>query len=292
MTTTIRPESELVAPSQADDVPRRRRWYRDPVAMWLAGATVVLITVLLVLPEVVSTSPTEFDVASALQAPSAEHLFGTDQLGRDVLARVLHGARISLAVAAASTLIALVLAGFFGAIAATARPWLQESVMRLVDIGLAFPGILLPLVLAAVMGPSMVTTIIALGVLFTFPMTRVVRGAIFAEYGYDYVLASRMLGTRRFRLVGYHVGLNAALPVLVYATLVMAGAILAEAGLSFLGAGVPPPAPSWGNIIRDGFTIVHAGAWWVSLFPGVAIVISVFGLNRFSEALGRRLRVR
>ncbi|WP_051426248.1 ABC transporter permease [Jiangella gansuensis] len=264
---------------------RRRLW------RWLTIAASLLVTVLVIAPAM-SASPTAIEVDAALAPPGPDHLFGTDQLGRDVFARVVHGARLSMAVAVASTLMALIMASVLGALAATGRRWVQEIVMRLVDIGLAFPGILLPLVLAAVLGPSLTTTIIALGILFTFPMTRVVRGAIFAEYGNDYVLAARLLGTRRFRLVGYHVGLNAALPVLVYATLIMAGAILAEAGLSFLGAGVPPPAPSWGNIIRDGFTIVHAGAWWVSIFPGLAILCSVLALNRSAEAFGRSLRRR
>lgn len=252
----------------------------------------VLVVVLLVLPAVLPTSPSQLHVDQTLAPPSAEHWFGTDHLGRDVFARVVHGARLSLAVAGASTCIALILACILGTLAATGRPWVQELVMRLVDIGLAFPGILLPLVLAAVLGPSMLTTIIALSVLFTFPMTRVVRGAIYAEYGQDYVLAGRLLGTRRSRLIAYHVGINVVLPVLVYATLILSGAILAEAALSFLGAGVPPPAPSWGNIIRDGFAIVHAGAWWVSLFPGLVIVLTVLGLSRYSEALGRSLRLR
>ncbi|TDE10605.1 ABC transporter permease [Jiangella asiatica] len=292
--TAIQPGQQIKVTAHASiqDATATRSWLRGAMVAWLVGAAGGLLLILVVLPAIITTSPTEINAEDALARPSLEHLFGTDQLGRDVLARVVHGARLSLAVSASSTLIAVVLASILGALAATGRPWVQEIVMRFVDIGLAFPGILLPLVLAAVMGPSMATTIIALGVLFTFPMTRVVRGAIFAEYAHDYVLAARLLGTGRVRLVGYHIGLNAALPILVYATLIMAGAILAEAALSFLGAGVPPPAPSWGNIIRDGFSIVHAGAWWVSLFPGLAIVLTVLGLNRFSESLGRQLRMR
>jgi ABC-type dipeptide/oligopeptide/nickel transport system permease subunit len=281
-------------PSDGADVslPVVRPWFRNPLAYWVGSMVAVLVTVLFILPLFVTTSPTALNVGESLAPPSSEHLFGTDQLGRDVMTRVLHGARISMLVAVSSAAIALVISSILGALAATGRRWVDEGIMRFVDIGLAFPGILLPLVLAAVLGPSMTTTIIVLGVLFTFPMTRVVRGAIYGEYGYDYVTAARMIGTRRHRLVGYHIGINAILPVLVYTTLIMAGAILAEAALSFLGAGVPPPAPSWGNIIRDGFTIVHAGAWWVSIFPGLAIVVSVLGLNRFAEALGRELRAR
>ncbi len=282
---------ESVGTMDAEAMSRRFK-YRNPMTYWAGAIFVVLLAVLIVIPAAISTSPTALNVGDPLAAPSSEHLLGTDQLGRDVLARVLHGTRISMVVAVASAALALAIATVIGGLAATGRPWLQEVCMRLVDVGLAFPGILFPLVLSAVIGPSLITTVIALGVLFSFPLSRVVRSAIYNEYGNDYVTAARMLGTNRVRLVGYHIGINAMLPVLVYTTLVMASAILAEAALSFLGAGVPPPAPSWGNMIRDGLTIVHAGAWWVSFFPGLAIVCTVFALNRFSEALGRRLRTR
>jgi ABC-type dipeptide/oligopeptide/nickel transport system permease subunit len=270
----------------------RRPWSRDPLTYWFGGIVIVLLTVLVVLPAVTSASATALGVAAPLQPPSAEHLFGTDQLGRDVAARVLYGARLSMLVAFSSALVALLVGGLLGAVAATGPRWLSECIMRLTDIGLAFPGILLAIVLAAVIGPELSTTVIVLGVIFAPPMVRVVRGAILSEYGEDYVTAARVLGSPRWRIVGYHAGLNAALPILVFTTVVMAEAIAAEAALSFIGAGIKPPAPSWGNIVRDGYSIVHAGAWWVSVFPGIAIVLSVLGLNRFSEALGRRVGLR
>lgn len=293
MTNSRRIQSPTASRLSTDESAyERHTWRPGPMTLWVVAGALVVITLLAVLPVIYTTSPTALSPSNLLEPPNSDHLFGTDQLGRDVFARVLHGARISITVACLATLLALVLAGLLGAIAATGSRWLQEATMRCVDIGLAFPGILLPLVLAAAMGPSMGTTIVALGILFTFPMSRVVRAAIFNEYGFEYVTAARLIGTSRSRLVGYHIGLNAILPILVYSTLILASAILGEAALSFLGAGVPPPAPSWGNIIRDGFTIVHSGAWWVSLFPGLAIVLSVFGLNRLSESLGRRLRTR
>lgn len=274
---------------------RRRfgRWLiRDLAGRWLVTIAVVLVVVLVVLPVIVSTSPIALNVGDPLAAPSAEHLFGTDQLGRDVATRVLHGARLSLLVAVASALAALIPGALLGAVSATGPRRLGEAIMRIMDIGLAFPGILLAIVLAAAIGPSLTTTVIVLGIVYTPSMARVVRAAVFAEYGEDYVTAARLLGTRRIRLVGYHIGVNAALPVMVYTTLIMSDAIVAEAALSFVGAGIKAPAPSWGNIIRDGQTVIDAGAWWVSLFPGLAIVLTVLALNRFSEALGQQLRSR
>ncbi|WP_369973634.1 ABC transporter permease [Prauserella sp. PE36] len=248
--------------------------------------------VLLVLPALVSTSPTELGTEQPLATPSSENIFGTDQTGRDVATRVLYGARISLFVALTSALGALIAGGVLGAIAATGPKWLGTLVMRTTEIALAFPGILLAIVLAAAIGPSMSTTIIVLAIIYTPPMARVVRGAVFSEYGEDYVTAARLIGTRPVRLVGYHVGINAGVPVLVYTTLVMADAIVAEAALSFIGAGTKQPAPSWGNMIRDGQEVLESGAWWVSLFPGAAILLTVILLNRFSDAIGRRLRSR
>ncbi|NED94765.1 ABC transporter permease [Phytoactinopolyspora alkaliphila] len=286
--------SERSATPGRPSFPRRavRAFRRDPMVRWLTGLVVVLGTVLIVLPLVMSTSPTAIDAGQALRAPGSGNLFGTDQLGRDVAARVVHGARLSFLVAVCSAGAALLLGGVLGAVAASSRGWVNEIIMRIMDVGLAFPGILLAIVLAAAIGPSLWTTVIVLGVIFTPPMARVVRAAVFAEQGEDYVTAATLFGTRKIRLVGYHVGLNAALPVMVYTTLIMAEAVVAEAALSFLGAGIRPPAPSWGNIISEGQSVIDAGAWWVSLFPGLAIVVAVLGLNRFSEALGSRLRSR
>lgn len=269
-----------------------RAFAAEPMVRWVTGVVVVLVAVLVVLPLLVPGSPTALNAGPPLAPPSGEHWFGTDQLGRDVAARVLHGARLSMLVAAGSAAAALIVGGLLGALAASSRGVLGEVIMRVLDVVLAFPGILLAIVLAAAIGPSLTTTVIVLSVIYAPSMARVVRAAVFAEYGTDYVTAARLLGTSRVRLVGYHIGVNAALPVLVYTTLIMADAIVAEAALSFLGAGIRPPAPSWGNIIKDGQTVIEAGAWWISLFPGLAIVLAVLAMNRFSEALGAHLRSR
>ncbi|PXY24880.1 hypothetical protein BAY59_22740 [Prauserella coralliicola] len=252
----------------------------------------IMVTIIVILPAVLPTSPTTIDTNNLLASPSWDHLFGTDQLGRDVATRMVYGARYSLLVAFASALVALIAGSIIGAVAACGSRWIDEIIMRVTDVGLAFPGILLAIVLAAVFGPSLPTTIVVLGILFTPPMARVVRAAVIDQYGEDYVTAARVMGTGPIRLIGYHIGVNAATSVAVYTTVVMAIGVLAEAALSFLGAGIKPPTPSWGNIIADGQTVANAGAWWVSLFPGLAIVLTVLSFNRFSEALGRRLRAR
>lgn len=267
-----------------------RRGSDRRIVTWLVCITVGLMLVLIVLPALVSTSPTAIDPTASLEPPSAAHPFGTDQVGRDIASRVLHGARISVLVAASTAGLALLAGGLLGAAAALGPRWLDEVIMRAADIGLAFPGMLLAIVLAASIGPSLGTTILVIGVLMTPPMARVVRAAIVNELGEDYVTSARLIGSRSPRILLRHIAPVAATPIAVYTTVLAAAAIAVEAGLSFLGAGVPPPAPSWGNIIRDGQVVSQAGGWWVALFPGLAIMATVLTLNRFSEAIGRRLR--
>ncbi len=278
----------MVSPILTAQAGRIKR--RPSVWWWLAGLAVGVAVVVGIIPELVPYSPTAIDTASSLSPPSGEHLLGTDQLGRDIASRVAHGARLSMLVAASATTLALVAGCVLGALAAAGPKWLSDVILRLTDIALAFPGILLAIVLAAVIGPSTSTTVIVLAVAYTPSLTRVVRAAVYDEYGEDYVTASRLIGTTKVRLVGYHIGKNAALPVAAYATLILADAIVAEAALSFIGAGIKPPAPSWGNIIRDGQVVVYAGAWWVSVFPGIAIVATAFCLNRVADGIGRILR--
>jgi peptide/nickel transport system permease protein len=269
---------------------RLRRLGLGTVTRWAVLVFLGGVVVLVVLPVVLPASPTSLDPAHGLNPPSSSHWFGTDQVGRDVGARVLYGARLSLTVASVTALSVLVVGSILGAIAAASPRYLGEAIMRTLDVMLAFPGILLAIVLAAVIGPSLGTTIIVLVVVYSPSMARVVRSAVLSEYGEDYVVAARLVGSSRIRIVGFHIGVNAAPPIIVYTTLILADAIIAEAALSFLGAGLKPPAPSWGNILRDGQASMNAGAWWISLFPGIAIMLTVLVLNRFSETIDRQMR--
>lgn len=269
-----------------------RSWFRRQLsAYWAVIGIAAIVATATLGPLLISTSPTEMGQFSPLQSPTAATPFGTDQLGRDALSRVLYGMRLSLLVAGSATGLALLAGSLLGAVAATTRRSVGEAIMRLVDVGLAFPGILLALVLVAAIGPSLWTTVLVLSIIYTFPMARVVRASIFDEYGEDYVTAARLLGSSKIRVVGYHVGLNAATPVLVYTTLILGDAILAEAALSFLGAGIRPPAPSLGNIIREGQEVIQAGAWWLSAFPGIVMVGIVSVFNYLAEEFGKRLGV-
>jgi ABC-type dipeptide/oligopeptide/nickel transport system permease subunit len=256
---------------------------------WGVGIVAGVIVVVFVIPHFFRYGPNQIGAGPPLTPPSMRYLFGTDQLGRNVFARVVIGARYSLLVGITSALGSLIVGGPLGAIAATGGKWISGLIMRAADIVLAFPGILLVIVLAASIGPSLSTTIIALVFFNTAPMARLVRSAILKEKGEDYVLAARVLGSSRRRIVAYHMGVNAVLPVLVFTSLLVSDGMVTEAALSFLGAGIQPPTPSWGNIMQDGLQLILSGTWWVALFPALALIGSVFCINRFAEALGRDL---
>jgi peptide/nickel transport system permease protein len=256
------------------------------------GILLGVLVVVLVIPHFFAFGPNLIGAGPPLTGPSMRHLFGTDDLGRDVFARVVIGARFSLLVGLSSAVGSLIVGAPLGAIAAVGGKWVGGIIMRASDIVLAFPGILLVIVLASSIGPSLSTTIIALIFFNTAPVARLVRSAILKEKGEDYVLAARVLGGSRRRVVAYHIGINVTLPVLVFASLLVSDGMVTEAALSFLGAGIQAPTPSWGNIMQDGIGVILSGSWWVALFPAVALIGSVFCINRFSEALGRDLVTR
>jgi peptide/nickel transport system permease protein len=264
--------------------PRWRRWIRMiPVATFVA-----LLPIAVAWPLIVPYGPLDNLVAQPLRAPSAEYWFGTDQFGRDVFSRVLAGTRISLTVGLSATALALFAGALIGGFAATARGWMSETVMRCLDVLLAFPGILLAVVLAAGLGSGERTVIIVLAVVYSPAVARVARALISAELRQDYVASAQLLGAGRLRVLGYHGGANIVAPLLAFSVTVIADAILVEAALSFIGVGIPPPAPSWGSMINEGRGFLLSGVWWVSLFPGLAIFVTVMTLNACSAALGRR----
>ncbi|MET7359596.1 dipeptide/oligopeptide/nickel ABC transporter permease/ATP-binding protein [Streptomyces sp. NPDC005562] len=217
--------------------------------------------------------------------PSAGHWMGQDSLGRDILSRLMYGARWSLAIGLGATLLALVVGAVIGAVAATSRKAVDETVMRCLDVVMAFPGIALAAVLVAVFGGGILVLICAIAFLFTPPIARVVRANVLDQYGEDYVVAERVIGARTPHILIRHVAVNCAAPILVFCTVQVAEAIVFEASLSFIGAGVRPPDPSWGSVIADGKNMVLIGGWWATVFPGLLMLLTVLALNILSEGV-------
>ncbi|MGW3445540.1 dipeptide/oligopeptide/nickel ABC transporter permease/ATP-binding protein [Streptomyces sp. NPDC001076] len=217
--------------------------------------------------------------------PSAGHWLGQDSLGRDILSRLMYGARWSLAIGLGATGLALVAGALLGALATTSRKAVDETLMRCLDVVMAFPGIALAAVLVAVFGGGSTVLICAIAFLFTPPVARVVRANVLDQYGEDYVTAERVIGARTPHIVVRHVAVNCLAPVLVFCTVQVAEAIVFEASLSFIGAGVRPPDPSWGSVIADGKNMVLTGGWWATLFPGLLILLTVLSLNMLSEGV-------
>ncbi|MCQ4206952.1 dipeptide/oligopeptide/nickel ABC transporter permease/ATP-binding protein [Streptomyces longispororuber] len=219
------------------------------------------------------------------QAPGGDHWFGTDRAGRDVFARVVHGARYSLVIGFGATLLALVIGSALGALAATSRRLADESVMRTLDVVMSFPPIALAAVLVAVFGPSVPVIIFTIAFVYAPSLARVVRANVLEQYGEDYVAAEQVIGARRRYIVARHVAVNCAAPVLVFATVMVADSIIFEASLSFIGAGVQDPDPSWGSVLAYGRQILLSGGWWATFFPGLCLLLTVLALNILSEGL-------
>jgi ABC-type dipeptide/oligopeptide/nickel transport system permease subunit len=251
----------------------------------LAGLALLVVLGPLLAP----FDPVKQQVGEPLTGPSPSHLFGTDQFGRDVFSRVLAGARTSIGVGAIATLAALVAGAILGATAASLGRWVDEVIMRTLDIVLSFPGILLAVVMAAVLGAGWTTTVLVMAVVYTPAFARIVRAVVLGELSEDYVTAARLIGSTRVRVMTYHVGVNAILPILVFATVVLADAIVLEAALSFIGVGIRPPEPSWGNVMSEGRAFISSGRWWITTAGGTAVFVTVLLLNWLSDDLRRRL---
>jgi peptide/nickel transport system permease protein len=230
-----------------------------------------------------SYDPLTMIVADRMKSPSAAHLMGTDNFGRDIFSRVLHGARLSLEVGAAVMLLT-VGAGILLGLLAGYSPRLDGPVMRVMDAMMAFPAILFGIAIMAVLGPKTVNVVIALSVVYAPRTVRIVRASVLATKQLDYVEAVRAQAAGHLRVLFRHILPNCLSPLVVQATFNFAYAVLAEASLSFVGAGAPPPTPSWGNILSEG-RIYMQNAPWITIFPGLAIAITVLGLNLAGDGL-------
>lgn len=269
---------------------RRRLWYTELRRMFrnrlfLMGVVVLLpiCAAAVAAPLLTRYDPVEIDTKSSLQPMSWEHPFGTDELGRDVFARVLYGARISLRVGGLCAIFTAVLGVVFGLLAGYYRA-LDMVISRLVDGLMVFPGLILAIMFMAAFGPAESNVILAMTILYTPRIIRVVRGSVLELKSQDFVDAARVIGARDVRILISHILPNAYAPLIVQVTFGFAWAILVESGMSFLGLGTPPPAPSWGIIISDGREFIRS-APWLMIFPGLAISLAVMGLNFIGDGL-------
>jgi peptide/nickel transport system permease protein len=250
-------------------------------AWFCIAVLAVVIVAALAAPVVAPHSP--FVQEAAGGGPSGSHWMGLDSANRDILSRLMYGARWSLLIGLGATALALLAGALIGAVAATSRRGVDETLMRVLDVVMAFPGIALAAVLVAVFGGSVLVLVLAIAFLYMPSVARVVRANVLAQYEEDYVAAERTIGARTAFILVRHVAVNCAAPVLVFCTVMVADAIVFEASLSFIGAGVRPPNPSWGSVIADGRNMVLLGGWWATVFPGLLILVTVLALNILAE---------
>ncbi len=284
MSTTTEANTQNRSHSSITFAEIRRELRGNPLT--LAGAVIVAVLgfVAIVGPFLTPYDPTAQTLANRLQGPSLAYPFGTDQLGRDVLTRIVYGARISLGIAILVTTIRVVIGTTVGLVAGSVGGWVDEALMRLVDIQLAFPGLVLALVIAGILGPSLTNVMIALAVVGWATYARVVRGSVLSVKEREYVAASQLMGTPRHRVARRHLLPNVINPVIVLATLNLGTVVLATAGLSFIGLGAQPPTPEWGTMIAGGRDHLRS-AWWIVNAPGIAIMLTVLGFNLLGDGL-------
>lgn len=235
-------------------------------------------------PYIAPYDPYKINVYYVLEPPSKEHIFGTDELGRDVFSRVIYGTRVSLKVGFLAMGIAIFTGTLLGVIAGYYGGFIDTIIMRFVDVMLAFPTLFLILAVVAVLEPSIYIIMIVIGLTGWMDVARLVRAEVLSLKEREFVLAARAMGASSSRIIFRHTLPNAIYPVIVAATFSVGGAILIESGLSFLGLGIQPPEPSWGGILSVGKDYITV-AWWMSLFPGIAIFLTVLSFNLFGEAL-------
>ncbi len=261
-----------------------QRFRRNRLAV--IGALIILLIVLLAIfaPLLAPYDPTEQDYEALLLPPSWEHPFGTDDLGRDILSRIIYGSRYTLLVGIGVVLIVAVVGSLLGFIAGYYRGKLDTLIMRLVDVMLSVPVLVLALAISGALGGGLINVIIAIGAVGWTQFARLVRGEVLHIRGTEYIKAAKALGANDFQIIFFHLAPNMVAPVIVYTTLYIPSAILWAASLSFLGLGVQPPIPEWGALIADGRSYLSY-AWWIATMPGLAIMLTVLGFNFMGDGL-------
>lgn len=287
------PTVQASAPVAAVAVPARapsvwRLFWRRCVANWATlaalGFTLLLFLVVAIGPLLTPVDPLAQDPLLRGQAPGAKYWFGTDHVGRDIFSRVIHGARLSLSIGGAAVLLGLTLGVAIGLVAGYLGGLVDEVLMRFIDVLLAFPGILLAILVVSILGPGLWNVIVALAIFSVPTFARITRSAVLTIKNLDYVLAARAIGGSAGRIMLGHVLPNALAPIIIYATLRLATAILGGATLSFLGLGVAPPAPEWGLMVSQSRHYIRSEPYMI-LFPGLAIFLTVLSLNLLGDAI-------
>jgi peptide/nickel transport system permease protein len=288
------PDTPAGAPGASPEAtlrPARPRWREtlsllahNPTAA-IASLLLIAIVLIAVLDETLaSEGPNDIDVGERLQSPSWAHPFGTDDLGRDILSRIILGASVSLKVGFLAVGFALVVGTLIGLLAGYYGRWVDDVLMRFMDMLFAFPAVLLAIAVLAVRGPGSGNTALAIGIVYTPIFARVTRASVLGVREEVYVRASRSVGASDWRILTRHILPNAAPPIIVQTSISLAFAVLAEAALSFLGLGTQPPDPSWGLMLAEGRSYIEL-AWWIAFFPGMAIFLTVLCFNLLGDGL-------
>jgi len=262
----------------------KRLWKRNPLIFWGGALVALLVLTALVCQWIAPYDPDNQVLADRLLPPSWQHWMGTDQYGRDILSRMLYGSRISLAVGLVAVSIYVLIGTTVGSVAGYYGGWVDGLLMRVTDIFLCIPTFLLILMVIAFVGPSIINIMVVIGLTSWTDVARLVRGEVLALKEREFIQAARVIGMKDSRIILRHLLPNALGPVLVVATLGIGGAILVESALSYLGLGVQPPTPSWGNMLEEGKEHL-TDAWWLITFPGLAIFLTVLGYNLLGEGL-------
>jgi peptide/nickel transport system permease protein len=263
---------------------RRPAWRRSPLTMIGLVLIILLALIALFAPLIAPADPLKQVLSTRLKPPSPSHWFGTDQLGRDVLSRMMYGARISLLIGTVVVGLAASIGTFIGVVAGYAGGWLDEGLMRLTDIFFAFPALILAMAISGALGPSLTNAMIAIAIVSWPVYARLVRAQVLSLREREYVEAARGLGASAGRIIWQHILPNTLAPLLVQASFDMGGAILSAAGLSFIGFGAQPPTAEWGVMISEGRNYIATHSW-LSLFPGLAILLTVAAFNLIGDGL-------
>jgi peptide/nickel transport system permease protein len=275
-TSSVAGVFEVAAPAPLDLRLRRRR----PIGAIIGFVALGIIIVLAIAePWIAPHDPVKPDPGAINVGPSREHWFGTDQYGRDIFARVVAAARLDLRIAISITALAFVAGSLVGGVIGYYGGWAEDIIMRLIDVLLAFPGFILALGITAMLGNTTQNVVIAVAIAYFPYYVRIVRGEMLSLREAEFAAAAKTVGNRRLRIMLYHLLPNALPPALVQATLTLGWGILDAAGLSFLGVGITPPTPEWGVMIGEGAEYISSGQWWISVFPGLAVLLAVLGFN-------------